>query len=63
MSYGRGITDDVPNLRRITVNGSTTPCHEWLRFHFDPNASDPFSYERVRFHRQPGFDHTVCPET
>ena len=26
-----GIASDVPNLHRITVNGSTTPCHEWLK--------------------------------
>ena len=58
-----GIAEDVPNLRRITVNGSTTPCHEWLRLHVDPRASGVFSYERVPFHRQPGFDHAVCPET
>ncbi|MEJ7714660.1 MAG: metallophosphoesterase family protein [Thermoleophilaceae bacterium] len=26
-----GVKQSVPNLRRITVNGSTTPCHEWLK--------------------------------
>jgi hypothetical protein len=57
-----GITQDVPNLHRITVNGSTTPCHEWLRLRIDPRSSGIFSYERVRFSKQPGFDPTVCPE-
>ncbi len=57
-----GIGQDVPNLRRITVNGSTTPCHEWLKLTIDPRASGVFSYERVLFDKQPGFDHTVCPE-
>jgi hypothetical protein len=57
-----GITKDVPNLRRITVNGSTTSCHEWMKLHIDPRSSGVFSYERVRFSKQPGFDHTVCPE-
>jgi hypothetical protein len=56
-----GLTRDVPNLRRITVNGSTTPCHEWLRLSIDPRASGIFSAERVRFHNQPGFDPAVCP--
>jgi hypothetical protein len=57
-----GITQDVPNLRRITVNGSTTPCHEWLKLSVDPGASSIFSYQRVQFSKQPGFDHTICPE-
>jgi hypothetical protein len=57
-----GIAQDVPNLRRITVNGSTTPCHEWLKLTIDPHTADVFSYQRMRFSKQPGFDHTVCPE-
>ncbi len=57
-----GIAQDVPNLHRITVNGSTTPCHEWLKLTVDPSAGDVFSYQRVRFAKQPGFDHAVCPE-
>ena len=47
----------------ITVNGSTTPCHEWLKLTVDPHAAGVFSYQRIRFHKQPGFDHTVCPES
>jgi hypothetical protein len=58
-----GITQNVPNLHRITVNGSTTPCHEWLRLRIDPGSSGIFSYSRVRFSKQPGFDHTICPES
>ena len=58
-----GLTQEVPNLRRITVNGSTTPCHEWLKLTADPKAGEVFGYQRVRFHKQPGFDHTVCPES
>jgi hypothetical protein len=57
-----GIAQDVPNLRRITVNGSTTPCHEWLKLQIDPRTSGVFSYQRIQFDKQPGFDHTVCPE-
>ncbi len=56
-----GIAQDVPNLRRITVNGSTTPCHEWLKLNIDPNTSGVFSYQRQQFAKQPGFDPTVCP--
>lgn len=57
-----GIGQDVPNLHRITVNGSTTPCHEWLKLTIDPHSSDLFSYQQMPFSRQPGFDHTACPE-
>jgi hypothetical protein len=56
-----GIADAVPNLRRITTNGSTTPCHEWLRLTVDPRSPDVFSYERRPFANQPGFDPAVCP--
>jgi hypothetical protein len=58
-----GISQPVPNLHRITVNGSTTPCHEWLKLTIDPSSSEIFSYETVLFSKQPGFDHTVCPES
>ena len=51
-----GLTQDVPNLHRVTVNGSTTPCHEWLKLTIDPRADGIFSVEEVRFHNQPGFD-------
>ena len=55
-----GLTSSVPNLRRITINGSTTPCHEWLKLSIDPRADGIFSYERVHYSNQPGFDPTVC---
>lgn len=57
-----GIEQEVPNLQRITVNGSTTPCHEWLKLTVSPSSSHPFSYQRMSFAKQPGFDHSVCPE-
>jgi hypothetical protein len=56
-----GIAKDVPNLRRITVNGSTTPCHEWLKLSIDPRSSSVFGYQREEYANQPGFDPTVCP--
>jgi hypothetical protein len=57
-----GITQDVPNLRRITVNGDTIPCHEWLKLTIDPKSMGVFSYERERFANQPGFDPATCPQ-
>lgn len=57
-----GLQEEVPNLRRITVNGSETPCHEWLKLSVRPSSSHPFSYQRVQFAKQPGFDHSICPE-
>ena len=56
-----GIGQDVPNLRRITVNGSTTPCHEWLKLNIDPSSSQVFSYQREEFANQPGFNPALCP--
>jgi hypothetical protein len=55
-----GLTQAVPNLRRLTINGSTTPCHEWLKLTIDPRVDGVFSYERVRYDNQPGFDPAVC---
>jgi hypothetical protein len=57
-----GIGREVPNLRRITVNGGDTPCHGWVKLTIDPNSAGVFSYERERFAKQPGFDHKICPE-
>jgi hypothetical protein len=57
-----GISRDASNLRRITVNGDTIPCHEWLKLTIDPNSAGVFSYERERFANQPDFDPTTCPE-
>jgi hypothetical protein len=42
-----GVTDAVPNLTRIVVQGSTTtPLTEWLRLHVDPSSPEVFSWER-----------------
>jgi hypothetical protein len=62
-----GISGTVDNLRRITVNGSNTPCHEYLRLRFDPGdgGRDGISYERVEFANQPGIAYPpgapLCP--
>lgn len=41
------VTTPVPNLTRMTVQGSTTaPLSEWVRLHVDPAASPPFSWTR-----------------
>ena len=37
----------VPNLTRITVQGSTNTPHEWLRLTIDPRAAGIFSWENV----------------
>jgi hypothetical protein len=39
----------VPNLVRVTVQGSTNVPHEWLRLHVDPQSADVFSWENVAF--------------
>ena len=56
-----GVTTPVPNLRRITTNGSTTLCHEWLKLNVNPSSSSVFSTTRVLFTKQPGFTATQCP--
>jgi hypothetical protein len=45
--YGIGYT--VPNLRRVTVQGSTSTPHEWLKLKIDPNTDDIFSWQNVAF--------------
>ena len=40
-------TQAVPNLTRITVQGSTNAPSEWLRLTVDPRAPDVFSWENV----------------
>ena len=39
-----GITQAVPNLTRVVVQGETTS--EWLRLHVDPTGPTLFSWER-----------------
>ena len=40
-------TQAVPNLTRITVQGSTNPPSEWLRLTIDPRTRDVFSWENI----------------
>ncbi len=44
-----GVVQPVPNLVRVTVQGSTNVPHEWLRLHVDPSTPDVFSWENVGF--------------
>jgi hypothetical protein len=44
-----GVVAPVPNLVRVTVQGSTNAPHEWLRLHVDPRSADVFSWENVGF--------------
>jgi len=46
----------VPNLTRVTVQGSTNKPREWLRLTIDPRASQVFSWENVVY-----CDDTTCP--
>jgi hypothetical protein len=47
-----GVTKPVDNLMRITVNGSTTPCHQWLELTINPKADEIFSWSRHGFVNQ-----------
>jgi hypothetical protein len=40
-------TQAVPNLTRITVQGSTNTPSEWLRLTIDPRSPNIFSWENV----------------
>jgi hypothetical protein len=51
-------TPPVPNLMRITVEGSTTAPAEWLRLTIDPDADQPFSWTNVPYCSNPA---TACP--
>ena len=48
-----GVTTPVNNLRRITVNGSNTCPHEWLKLTADAALANPFSVVRVPLAAQP----------
>jgi hypothetical protein len=48
----------VPNLTRITVQGSTSAPSEWLRLTIDPHAAAPFSWENVVYCTDPALS---CP--
>ena len=43
-----GVTTPVPNLTRITVDGSSA-ANDYLRLHIDANSPDVFSWERVPY--------------
>jgi hypothetical protein len=47
-----GLTKPVPNLERITVNGSTTACHQWLKLTVDPKSDASFSWHQEPFVNQ-----------
>ena len=50
-------TQAVPNLTRITVEGSTNKPREWLRLTIDPRSPQIFSWENVVY-----CDDTTCPQ-
>jgi len=43
----------VPNLTRITVQGSTSAPSEWLRLTVDPRSPQVFSWENVVYCKDP----------
>jgi hypothetical protein len=43
-----GVTQDVPNLKRVTVDGSGT-ANDYLRLTIDPSSADVFSWSRVNW--------------
>jgi hypothetical protein len=46
-------TQPVPNLTRITVQGSTNAPAEWLRLTIDPRSKSVFSWENVSYCKDP----------
>jgi hypothetical protein len=42
-------TQAVPNLTRITVQGSTNLPREWLRLTIAPRSPQAFSWENVQY--------------
>ncbi len=46
-------TPAVPNLQRITVQGSTNGPAEWVRLTIDPRRADPFSDTNVPYCKDP----------
>ena len=47
-----GVSQPVDNLTRITVNGSTTACHQWLKLTINPKSDEIFSWSRHGFANQ-----------
>jgi hypothetical protein len=52
-------TPAVPNLTRITVQGSTTAPAEWTRLTIDPDAAQPFAWTNVPYCGNPAGP--ACP--
>ncbi|HYR37395.1 MAG TPA: metallophosphoesterase [Burkholderiales bacterium] len=48
----------VPNLTRITVQGSTSEPAEWLRLTIDPHSADVFTWRNVAYCAHPAVS---CP--
>ena len=46
-------TQAVPNLTRITVQGSTTIPGEWLRLTIDTRRQQPFTWTNVQYCKDP----------
>ena len=46
-------TPAVPNLTRITVQGSTNGPAEWLRLSIDTRSAQPFSWQNVPYCKDP----------
>lgn len=46
-------TQAVPNLTRITVQGSTNAPAEWLRLTINPDAPQPFTWTNVPYCKDP----------
>jgi hypothetical protein len=46
-------TPNVPNLTRITVQGSTTAPAEWLRLTIDPSKPEAFTWQNVPYCKDP----------
>ena len=46
-------TQPVPNLTRVTVQGSTKAPSEWLRLTIDTRSHQPFSWENVAYCNDP----------
>jgi hypothetical protein len=47
-----GLDQPVRNLTRVTVNGSTTACHQWLKLAINPKSDSVFSWTREPFANQ-----------
>jgi hypothetical protein len=46
-------TQAVPNLTRITAQGSTNKPARWLRLTIDPRKQQPFSWKNIPYCNDP----------